>query len=83
METELFSTVVSAGVRAKSRQCHFLLDKSSGVLEYSDEDLFDDPSGKDFRHWNRHSSSLDARETCSNPAKTVRSWDVRSPLVPG
>jgi hypothetical protein len=49
---ELLSTVGSAEVWAKSLASSFLLDKSSGVLEYLDEDLFDDPSGKDIGNWN-------------------------------
>ena len=39
---------------------NFLLDKSSGALEYINEELFYDPGGEDFGHWNRHSPSVDA-----------------------
>lgn len=59
-ETAILFEAAGREVELRLRPSHFPLDKSSGVLEYYDEDLFDDPGGEDFDYWNRYTSSLDA-----------------------
>ena len=64
-------------------ECDFVLDKSSRVLEYIDEDLLDDSGCGALGHWDRYSSSLDARKKGSDPAHAIGRWNVRSDVVRG